>query len=121
MRTFVLMIVCGCWRGGETSTTPPNEEPTVRASRPQGAPCEEVADHVREVLGASEDEPLRLRADQLRGVIVRRCAADNWSMELRRCLAGAANIDDTDGCEKLATQEQQDALEHDVELTENAD
>jgi hypothetical protein len=89
--------------------------------RVRGASCEEVAAHSREILRAGTDENLSRRADQIANVIITRCTAAAWSIELRRCLAGAKTVDDTDGCESLATEAQQEALERDVELMEDAD
>ena len=121
MRALMLLALCGCWRGGETTETTPAGETSVAAPREQGASCSEAADNVRSILTASAVEDLRSRADQIRTAMIRRCAQDKWSMELRRCLTGAPTLDATDGCEQLATPEQQAALEQEVKLMENAD
>ena len=124
MRTYVfaVVMVAGCWRGDGRETTPANSEAegsaTVRVEA--GAPCGQVAHHVRNVMAASDEPPVAKRADQYRELIGRRCSEDGWSMELKRCLLGSAKLDDTNGCEQLATPEQQKKLEADVELMLNA-
>jgi hypothetical protein len=121
--SLVLVLLVGCWRNTGNETTPePEPDPTVEVPRrDKGASCGAVGENVRRIVGTSPDDSLAKRADQIARVVVDRCAIDTWSMELRRCLAGAKTLDDSDGCEKLATPAQQDALEHEIEMMENAD
>jgi hypothetical protein len=118
---LILLAVAGCWRGDVRETTPgPSADDKPLATAQPGAPCAEVASHVRDVMAASNEGPVARRAEQYRELIERRCNTDGWSMELKRCLVGAPTLDDTNGCEQLATPDQQKALEHDVELMLNA-
>jgi len=118
---LILVMVTGCWRGDVRETTPTTatSEPAPMATD-GGAPCVEVANHVRDVMAKSNEGPVAKRAEEYRELIERRCSTDGWSMELKRCLIGAPTLDDTNGCEQLATADQQKALEHDVELMLNA-
>lgn len=121
---LVLTLSVGCWHntGNETAIVngvPDESEPPP--TREKGATCGEVAENVRRIVAESPKERLAKRADQIARVVVERCGADTWGMELRRCLAGAKNLDDSDGCEKLATPEQNDAFENEIEMMENAD
>lgn len=119
---IALVLLVGCWRGGDTTTPEPieNDETAQAAARDKGASCGEVAANARLLIEHGTDERLKTRAAQIEMVVARRCGEDGWSMELRRCIAGAKTLDDTDGCEKLATKEQSDKLEHDIEMEENA-
>ncbi len=121
---LLLSLVAACWRntGNETAVVngiPEESQPAPR--RDKGATCGEVGENVRRIVSTAPDESLAKRADQIARVVIERCGADRWSMELRRCLTGAKTLDDSDGCERLATPEQQDALEHEIEMMENAD
>ena len=111
LRIAACLALCACWRGtGE----PEAEEPA--APRVKGATCEEVGLNVLDVVLHAEDKELAARAMQLRSVIERRCAADAWSIELRRCVVGAKSVEDGRACETLATPEQRKAFAHDVEV-----
>ncbi|HEY5927889.1 MAG TPA: hypothetical protein VIV11_39655 [Kofleriaceae bacterium] len=106
------LVLCACWRG---SGEPEADEPTE--ARVKGATCEEVGLNVREVVRKAEDKELAARATALRTLVQRRCEADGWAIELRRCVAGAKSVDDGRTCrDKLATQQQRDAFAHDVEV-----
>ena len=105
------LVLCACWRG---SGEPEADEPA--APRVKGATCEEVGLNVLEVVLHAEDKELAARAMSLRAVVERRCAADAWSIELRRCVTGAKSVEDGRTCDKLATQQQRDAFAHDVEV-----
>jgi hypothetical protein len=113
MRTALLLVViAACWRGSEPAT----EEPALVQPRQRGATCEQVAANTRTVLAAGKDAELAARADGFGGIVLRRCTADEWSIELRRCVAGAKTVDDTDACRELATEPQRDAFERDLEV-----
>ena len=84
--------------------------------RVKGATCEEAGLNVLDVVLHAEDPELAKRAIALRGVVEHRCAKDSWSMELRRCVAGAKKVDDARLCDKLASQTQRDAFAHEVEV-----
>jgi hypothetical protein len=107
----LLIALAGCWRGGETDA----EEPT--SARAKGATCEEVGLNALEVLIHADDRQLAARAMPLRDLVQRRCTADGWSIELRRCVAAAKTLDDGNLCKQLATPQQQTAFQHDVEVT----
>lgn len=116
------MLAAGCWRNTGSETAIVNGVPEESApAREKGATCEEVGDNVRRIVATSPSESLAKRSDQIARVVIDRCGADGWSMELRRCLTGAKTLDDSDGCEKLATPAQNDALEREIEMMENAD
>jgi hypothetical protein len=106
-----LLVVAGCWRGGAETEA---EQPTRR--RVKGATCEQVSGNVHAVVANAEDKELAARAGALRDVVQRRCAADAWSIELRRCVASATTVDDARTCDNLATQQQRDAFADDVEV-----
>jgi len=111
MRSVVLcMLVCACWRGGDTET----EEPD--SPRVKGASCDEVSLNVLDVVLHAKDQELARRAPSLRTLVQRRCAADAWSMELRRCVAGSKTADEATACDKLSTKQQRDAFAHDLEV-----
>jgi len=111
IRVACLVLVCGCWRG---SGEPEAEEPAP--PRVKGATCEEVAGNVHDVVERAEDKELATRAVLLGSIATQRCQADGWSMELRRCVAGAKHVDDARTCDKLATEAQRKAFAHDVEV-----
>ncbi|HEY5946801.1 MAG TPA: hypothetical protein VIV40_14960 [Kofleriaceae bacterium] len=106
-----LMLVTACWRGGETEA----EEPEA-APRTKGASCDEVGLNVLDIVLHADDRELAKRAMPLRGVVQRRCVADAWSIELRRCVAGAKTVDDGRACDTLATQQQRDAFQHELDV-----
>ena len=105
-----LIVVCACWRGGE------NEAEEPGSPRVKGATCEEVGLNALEVLLHAQDPEIQKRAMDLRAVVERRCTSDGYSMELRRCLAGAKTIDEGRWCDRLATRQQIDAIAHEVEV-----
>jgi len=120
---IALVLVAGCWRGGSDTTPDPlsNDESGSGAPvRERGASCDEVSANVRVLIDGSTQDDLKPRAAQIAMVVERRCREDGWSMELRRCIAGAKQLNDTDGCEKLATEEQSKKLDDDIKLEENA-
>lgn len=113
-------MVCGCSRGGETAK--PKTEPVPVARVTGDATCEQVAEHSHALMmTAGSDEKLRVRADQIAKIVIRRCNADGWSVELRNCLGSAKTPDATERCEDLATEEQEEALEKETELLEGDD
>ena len=52
----------------------------------------------------------------MRAVVMRRCEADAWSMELRRCVAGSKTVEEATACDKLSTKRQRDAFAKDLEV-----
>lgn len=108
-----LILVCACWRGGGASETEV-EEPAPKP-RVKGATCAEVARNAHDVVERAEDKELAARATPLGELVERRCDADAWSMELRRCVAGAKTVDDASACDKLSTVAQRDAFARDLE------
>jgi hypothetical protein len=109
---LVIALTLGaCWRGGDDKVV----EPAPTAPQ-KGASCQQTADNAHAVIAKAEDEQLAARAPALRTIVVRRCELDGWSMELRRCVAGATSVADANTCDKLATAEQKRAFEHDVEV-----
>ena len=108
------MLVAACWRGGGGGEATEVEEP-VRP-RERGATCEVVGNNMTLVVGRAENAKLAERARAFGDVIERHCGLDAWSMELRRCLAGAKVLDDTTMCEQLATDEQRQKLGDAIEL-----
>jgi hypothetical protein len=108
----LLVLLASCWRSsGETEA----EEPVRR--REKGASCAEVARNAHAVVERAEDKQLAARATTLAELVERRCAADAWSMELRRCVAGAKTVDEAAACDKLSTKDQRKAFEQDLEAT----
>ncbi len=112
------MFVFGCGSPGASA----EPKPTTAVPVTGDISCEGVAAHSRSLmLAVGGDEKLRVRAEQIAKIVVRRCNADGWSMELRGCLASAKTPDDTEGCEDFATEAQEDALEKETELLEGDD
>lgn len=109
---LIVAVLCGCWRG---SAEPAAVEPSPRARR-KGATCTEVGANVERMLARGGDADLAARATPMRGAVERRCAEDGWSVELRRCIAGARTAEDANGCETLATDAQREAFEHELEV-----
>jgi hypothetical protein len=68
-------------------------------------------------LDRANDKQLAARAKVLAELVDRRCTADAWSIELRRCVAGAKTVDEATTCDKLATPEQRSAFADDLEAT----
>jgi hypothetical protein len=85
-------------------------------TRQKGASCEEVGRNAHVVVASAADQELAARAPALQALVERRCDEDQWSIELRRCAAGAKTLDDTRICDRLATQRQRDAFTHDLEV-----
>jgi hypothetical protein len=108
------LALAACWRGGGASETEV-EEPAPKP-RVKGATCAEVARNAHAVVERAEDKELAARADPLGELVERRCDADAWSMELRRCVASAKTVDEASACDKLSTQAQRDAFAQDFEL-----
>jgi hypothetical protein len=106
-------MLVACWRGGGGETEA--EEP-VRP-RQKGASCAEVARNVHDIVAHAQDKELAKRATGLAELVERRCEADGWSMELRRCVAGAKTVEEASACDKLSTKEQRDAFAQDLEAT----
>ena len=112
MRAWMLIFaLAGCWRGGDQTEV---EEP-VRP-RVKGAKCDEVSGNVHDVIERADDKQLAARADGFAAVVLRRCNADAWSIELRRCVVSAKTVDDASACDKLSTKDQRDAFAEDLEV-----
>ncbi len=109
----LLVVLAACWRGGGGEAEV--EEPAPRP-RVKGATCAEVARNAHAVVERAEDKQLAARARPLGELVERRCDADAWSMELRRCVAGAKTVDEASACDKLSTQAQREAFAQDFEL-----
>jgi hypothetical protein len=112
-RWLFCLALAACWRGGNAETEV--EEPAPKP-RVKGARCDEVGANVEIILERAADKQLAARAKPLREVVERRCDADAWSMELRRCVAGAKTVDDASACDKLSTKAQRDAFAEDLEV-----
>ena len=109
---IVTFVVASCWRGNASEPA----EPVSEAPEVKGASCEQCAQNAHDVIAKAQDEQLAARAAPLQAIVLRRCKTDGWSMELRRCVAGATTVDDATTCDKLATKPQRDAFAHDVEV-----
>jgi hypothetical protein len=109
-----LIVIAACWRGG--SQTEPEVEEPVRP-RVKGATCTEVARNARDVVERAADKQLAARATPLGELVQRRCEADAWSMELRRCVTAAKTVEEATECDELATDEQRNAFAADLEAT----
>ena len=109
---YLIVLATSCWRGNANEPA----EPAPEAAEVKGASCEQSAQNAHDVIAKAEDEQLAARAAPLQAIVLRRCQTDGWSMELRRCVAGATTVDDATTCDKLATKPQRDAFAHDVEL-----
>lgn len=69
---------------------------------------------------AESGEEAQIRfADQHREVFARRCTADRWSIELKRCLLRVKSLG-ANGCTEFATPDQEKALANDIMLMVNA-
>lgn len=106
------MIVLAACRHGDDGEA---EEPS--AAHVKGASCDEDGANAFAVLSVADDKQLAARATPLRDLVQRRCAADGWSIELRRCVAAAKSLDDANVCKQLATPQQKAAFQHDIEVT----
>ena len=109
----LLVVLASCWRGGAAETEA--EEPL--RPRQKGATCAEVSRNAHDVVERAEDKQLAARATPLAELVERRCSADGWSIELRRCVTGAKTVDEATTCDKLATDEQRGAFAQDLEAT----
>jgi len=107
------LLLCACWRGGETEA---EEPPPTRHVRGHGATCDEARLNALDVLLHAQDQELVKRADVLSRMIGERCQFSAWSAELRRCVAGAKTVDDARICDKLATDKQRKDFEIGLEL-----
>ena len=110
---LVFAVLGGCSRRDARETTPSN---TAAPATAEGdVSCEQVAENWGRVMAESgEDAQVRF-ADKQREVFARRCAADQWSIELKRCLFRVKSLGEN-GCSELATPEQEQALANDLML-----
>jgi len=101
---FCFASACG---GG---TKPVAKEPAPPADPiPQtaGPDCKAVAEHMVTVVLADKPDAHAKAIEMLQA----RCAGDLWSDEARSCLGTAQTDSEADGCMKMLTQTQRDALE----------
>ena len=119
---FVLLGGCSRSDGRDTTPAKPATTPAKPATTPaiaeRDVPCEQVAEHWGHVMAESGEEAQVRFASQYRDVFARRCTADTWSIELKRCLLRVKSLG-ANGCTELATPEQEEALASDIMLMVN--
>jgi hypothetical protein len=127
MRAIVLVVasavvLTACWRGSSEPAAPVSAVPAAPIeAQPGGAPCDVVAATTHRIVSGSSDEVMARRARSIAAVVMRRCSEDGWSVELRRCMADARQLEDADRCEPLATEAQRQALDEAIESIESMD
>jgi hypothetical protein len=126
MRAIVLavtsaVVLPACWHGSAESAAPALAGPSAPiAAQPGGAPCDVVAANAHRIISGSGDEEMAGRARSIGAVVMRRCSEDGWSVELRRCMADARQLEDADRCESLATEAQRQALDEAIDAIGDA-
>jgi hypothetical protein len=103
MRIAILVLALGCGGGSKASTTPKG-----------GVTCAAVADAmVGMMMEGKNQENAAETAEAFNTIIEKRCDADVWSPEARKCLAAMRTRADAEQCSTLLTDEQQANLVRD--------
>jgi hypothetical protein len=89
----------------------PKPDPIPKTAGPN---CKAVAEHAVTVVLADKPDAQPKMADILRG----HCDTDKWSDEARSCIATAQNESEAEGCSKMLTTAQHEAVKADFEKME---
>jgi hypothetical protein len=102
---LLLLVVAAC-----NHQTPAKQAEAPVGKAPQNVRCAEIADRI--VARMSEGAPdgdKEAYNQRFRDLYARRCAADGWSDEARRCFLAAGKNDDD--CEEMLTIKQRNMVE----------
>ncbi len=72
--------------------------------------CDAVADHVQGLFGGAREA----YAVELRGVFAGRCTQDQWSAEMRKCVASTKSLVEPQSCKQKLTPDQVTKLDADL-------
>jgi hypothetical protein len=100
--------------GPQTEATPaPTPAPAFAFAAAAEPSCAELATRVVKAIAPERGQRFRENAAAIIEIVRTRCQEDSWTVESRRCMAGATDRGMARDCFRQLTQAQQDALERD--------